>query len=277
MTVDHRSPRHREPRGREASGAYHRPSRWLRRLATLFWRSATTDRGWRRRRSPGSSTPSSPRSSRGADSGSRRCWGSCAGTAEASTSRAGLGAGTALPAPLCAGASALRRKVEGAQERGHRIPDGGCACSLIDDEEVVREMVAEVLEPMRAWTCSSPETGSAASSCSTSGHGDGIDVVLLDLSMPGMSGEETFARLVQERPPDIPVVLSSGYDHAEAMRRFEGRAPAGFHPEALPPRAAAGRDHRCVPGGARTLSFPFPPWQLTAAPLRGRLECLAEA
>jgi DNA-binding NtrC family response regulator len=80
--------------------------------------------------------------------------------------------------------------------------------------------------------------------------GDGIDVVLLDLSMPGLSGEETFIRL-SRKAPDLPVVLSSGYDHAEAMRRFEGRTPAGFIQKPYRPEQLLAEIHRCVAGPAR--------------------------
>lgn len=54
-----------------------------------------------------------------------------------------------------------------------------------------------------------------------------IDVVLLDMTMPVMSGEETFRelRLIQ---PEIRVILSSGYNEAEAIRRFTGKGLAGF-------------------------------------------------
>jgi CheY-like chemotaxis protein len=116
---------------------------------------------------------------------------------------------------------------------------------VIDDEEVVREMVAEVLEHegVDVLLAGDGERGLEL----FGEHGSGIDVVLLDLSMPGLSGEETFARL-SEKAPDVPVVLSSGYDHAEAMRRFEGRAPAGFIQKPYRPQQLLAEIHRCVPG-----------------------------
>ena len=57
--------------------------------------------------------------------------------------------------------------------------------------------------------------------------GDKIDVVLLDMTMPVMGGEETFRQLKALRP-DISVVLSSGYNEVEAVRRFAGKGLAGF-------------------------------------------------
>jgi PAS domain S-box-containing protein len=118
---------------------------------------------------------------------------------------------------------------------------------VIDDEEVVREMVAEVLahEGVEVLVAEDGERGLEL----FGEHGEGIDVVLLDLSMPGLSGEETFTRL-SERAPNLPVVLSSGYDHAEAMRRFEGRAPAGFIQKPYRPEQLLDEIHRCVPSAA---------------------------
>jgi DNA-binding NarL/FixJ family response regulator len=56
---------------------------------------------------------------------------------------------------------------------------------------------------------------------------DKIQVVLLDMTMPVMSGEETFRQFKTIRP-DVRVLLSSGYNEAEAVRRFTGKGLAGF-------------------------------------------------
>ncbi len=54
-----------------------------------------------------------------------------------------------------------------------------------------------------------------------------IGLVLLDYSMPEMSGEETFKEL-RKLNPDVPVLLSSGFGQEEATRRFEGLGLTGF-------------------------------------------------
>jgi len=54
-----------------------------------------------------------------------------------------------------------------------------------------------------------------------------IDLVLLDLTMPGLGGAETFREMHALRP-DLPVILMSGYDEEEAVRSFPRSDLAGF-------------------------------------------------
>jgi DNA-binding NtrC family response regulator len=57
--------------------------------------------------------------------------------------------------------------------------------------------------------------------------GDRVDVVLLDMTMPVLDGEATLRELKSIRP-EVRVILSSGYNEAEAVRRFSGTGLAGF-------------------------------------------------
>jgi DNA-binding NtrC family response regulator len=45
--------------------------------------------------------------------------------------------------------------------------------------------------------------------------------------MPSMSGEETFRQLRTIRS-NVRVILSSGYDEVEAVKRFTGKSLTGF-------------------------------------------------
>jgi two-component system CheB/CheR fusion protein len=54
-----------------------------------------------------------------------------------------------------------------------------------------------------------------------------ISLVILDLTMPKSGGEDTLRRLKKARK-DIPVILTSGYDETESMRRFGEEDLAGF-------------------------------------------------
>ena len=96
---------------------------------------------------------------------------------------------------------------------------------VIDDEEVVREAVADALESEGIRYRLAPDGASGVSVLRE--HGREIGLVLLDLSMPGRSGEETFAEL-RKVDDSVPVVLSSGFAEEEARRRFAARDLAGF-------------------------------------------------
>jgi len=96
---------------------------------------------------------------------------------------------------------------------------------VVDDEESVREVINSVLEAAGFDTLVAGD-GSAAVQLFRE-NGAEIGLVLLDLSMPGLSGERTFEEL-RRLDPTVRVLLSSGYSEAEATRRFVGRGLAGF-------------------------------------------------
>ncbi len=54
-----------------------------------------------------------------------------------------------------------------------------------------------------------------------------INLILLDLSMPGLSGQETMLRL-REIDAHIPIVLTSGYSAKESISRFDNGSVSGF-------------------------------------------------
>jgi CheY-like chemotaxis protein len=57
-----------------------------------------------------------------------------------------------------------------------------------------------------------------------------ISLVILDLIMPGMDGEDVFNRLRQLNP-GISVVLSSGFTNQEKLERMLARGLRGFIPK----------------------------------------------
>ncbi len=56
---------------------------------------------------------------------------------------------------------------------------------------------------------------------------DQIALVVLDLTMPGLNGEEAFDEMRRIRP-DACVILSSGFNEQEVTHRFAGKGLAGF-------------------------------------------------
>jgi len=96
---------------------------------------------------------------------------------------------------------------------------------VIDDEEIVRQFVTSTLEHS-GYTVIVAEHGQEGVDLFRK-HTDTISLVLLDMTMPVMSGEETFNQL-RTIGADIPIILSSGYHEVEAVQRFTGMGLAGF-------------------------------------------------
>jgi CheY-like chemotaxis protein len=96
---------------------------------------------------------------------------------------------------------------------------------VIDDDTGVRKTAAKILE--RAGYSAIEATNGAQGVELFRADKDFIRAVLLDLTMPGMDGEETFRQLRQIRP-DVRVILMSGFNEQEAVQRFVGRGLAGF-------------------------------------------------
>jgi len=96
---------------------------------------------------------------------------------------------------------------------------------VIDDEASVREAVTDILE-LEGLQVLTASDGAAGVALYRERQAD-ISLVLLDLSMPGLSGEET-CRELRKINPDVRVVLSSGYNQVEATQDFTGLGLAGF-------------------------------------------------
>ncbi|MBM4367464.1 MAG: PAS domain-containing protein [Deltaproteobacteria bacterium] len=96
---------------------------------------------------------------------------------------------------------------------------------VIDDEPAVRDFARAVLE-FRGYHVLEAEDGRQAVSL-FGAHRDRVGLVLLDLTMPGMDGEETFHEL-RALKPSVRVLLSSGYNEQQATSRFTGLGLAGF-------------------------------------------------
>jgi len=95
------------------------------------------------------------------------------------------------------------------QEKAPDVPKGkGETILLVDDESIIRELGRDALEQL-GYNVFVAEDGLAALDLYEK-HRDKIDLVILDLIMPNLSGKEAFERLRQINP-DIKVVISTGY------------------------------------------------------------------
>jgi CheY-like chemotaxis protein len=86
------------------------------------------------------------------------------------------------------------------------------AILLVDDEEAVRQVGTTMLEHM-GWQVVPARDGREALEVFQANPGQ-FALVLLDLTMPDIDGEEVYRRLKQVRP-EVPVLMSSGYTAQE--------------------------------------------------------------
>lgn len=96
---------------------------------------------------------------------------------------------------------------------------------VADDEELVRNVATAMLEHMGFEVLTASNGAEAVEICTR--HGGEISLILLDMTMPRMNGEEVFKRIRAVRS-DLKVILTSGYTEQAAADRFTGVAPAGF-------------------------------------------------
>jgi PAS domain S-box-containing protein len=118
------------------------------------------------------------------------------------TSRPGAGATFTIYLPLSLDAPTALAPHDGEVRKGRET------VLLIDDEEMILEVGAAMLHALgyRVLTAGS---GELALQCLEERGGE-IDLVVLDLIMPGMDGAAVFSE-IRQRLPLLPVVLSSGY------------------------------------------------------------------
>jgi PAS domain S-box-containing protein len=96
---------------------------------------------------------------------------------------------------------------------------------VVDDEEIVRRTASAALKT-HGYQVLLASNGQEAVDLFAR-MADEISLILLDLTMPVLSGQATL-RSLQAIRTDVPVILSSGYNQAEAFRRFREASLAGF-------------------------------------------------
>ena len=96
---------------------------------------------------------------------------------------------------------------------------------LIDDEEMILDVGCEMLEEL-GYTVLSALSGQEALNIFEKNSAE-IDLVIMDMIMPGMSGGETFDRL-RNISQDIKVLLSSGYSLNGQATKILRRGCDGF-------------------------------------------------
>jgi len=111
-------------------------------------------------------------------------------------------------------------------EESTSLPRGTETILVAEDEPSVRVLVTTILEE-RGYTVLSATNGNEALHMSEKHGQDRIDLLLCDVVMPQMSGNELADQLMVNRP-DIKVLLTSGYvEDIETLSENLGRG-AGF-------------------------------------------------
>jgi two-component system, cell cycle sensor histidine kinase and response regulator CckA len=96
---------------------------------------------------------------------------------------------------------------------------------VVDDEPMVRDVATAILKRAGMTVVTADNGDEAVERFAAEPHR--FALVLVDLTMPGLSGAETL-RQIHDIRPEVPVVVMSGYNEEEASGRFDGKELAGF-------------------------------------------------
>jgi CheY-like chemotaxis protein len=125
---------------------------------------------------------------------------------------------------------------------------------VVDDEEMALTLVKRILSDAGFHVVTAQSGFDCLDIFRRRAHS--FDLVLLDLTMPFMNGEETFARLHEIRP-DVPVVLCTGFIDQERLNRMLRAGLSGFLRKPIAPNEIVGHV-RSILEGARFMGTGVP-------------------
>lgn len=96
---------------------------------------------------------------------------------------------------------------------------------VIDDDEDVRDVLRDTLESRELTVLTA--SGGAEGVALYERRADEIDAVLLDMTMPGMNGDEVFRRITMF-DPNARVIIASGYTESNITEQLGDAQPAAF-------------------------------------------------
>ena len=96
---------------------------------------------------------------------------------------------------------------------------------VVDDEELFRRVVVRQLAIAGFAAIEARDGAEAIRTFAERRHE--ISAVLLDIVMPNTSGGETLA-ILRRQAPALPVVMTSGYSHLDALSLSESERGVGF-------------------------------------------------
>jgi two-component system cell cycle sensor histidine kinase/response regulator CckA len=120
----------------------------------------------------------------------------------------------------CAGEPALENRIAaipGKSDPPERIPGRAPTILVVDDEVTLRRAISKMLDKRGFFTLQA-EDGSSAIELFRA-RPDEIDVILLDMTIPGTSSTEVVSEVRKVRA-DVKVILTTAYSYEFAMRSF---------------------------------------------------------
>jgi len=120
---------------------------------------------------------------------------------------------------------ATDKRVEKTAEAPTQVMVGGETLLLVDDEEFVLKVNVEILKSF-GYSVLEAKGGDEAIKIFRENKNI-IDLVVLDMILPGMSGGEVYDK-IKEINPDVKVLLSSGYSIDGQAKKILGRGCDGF-------------------------------------------------
>ena len=96
---------------------------------------------------------------------------------------------------------------------------------VVDDERVLAELTARMLEKL-GYRCTR-HTDSSEALADFTARPEDFDLVLTDMTMPGISGEK-LAEMIQRARPGIPVIVCTGHS-----KKLQEKSPAEFGVDAI--------------------------------------------
>ena len=120
---------------------------------------------------------------------------------------------------------------------------------VVDDEDIVRRMASMALERggFRAI-----QANNGAEALDRLRANAGISLVILDLTMPVLSGEQAIP-LIRNLSPRIPILLSSGFGESEVARRFASADISGVLQKPYTARTLLAKVAEALEGAAQKL------------------------
>jgi two-component system cell cycle sensor histidine kinase/response regulator CckA len=107
----------------------------------------------------------------------------------------------------------------------------------VDDDPVMLELVEQVLRPL-GYKVLFASSGEEALKVAASHQEEKIDLLLTDVILPGIKGQELAKQLLDSSCPDVNVLFMSGYicpsmAHNDSGQGFEGFIQKPFAPKSL--------------------------------------------